>query len=1513
MRIGIDYRFLSLGPYQVTRGMGRYTQQQLREVLRADRANEYIVCCPTGADVSLIHPEVSAAPNAAIRFIPPSATRPSPGPADDDTLERAELFQAWIERSRFDLFHATTPLQLSEPVLANFDACPLVATLYDLIPLVFPARYFGREVDADRYLRAIGLLAAAQRLIAISGSARHDALSYLGIPSDRIDVAYPVADPVFRPIDGATAEARLRSLRASPRIPRRFVLSVTHFHHSKNAEMLFSAYSLLPRRLRQNLPLVLCCALDGPTASRVRAMAEGLGVGGDVIVTGMISDDELAALYSRATVVVHPSRYEGFGLPVVEAMRCGTPVITTSSSALPEVGGDAARLVDPDDARSLATAIAEVADDEGLRREMSRRGLSNTRRFSPEQLATTTLDAYRKAAAAPVAGHGGGRPRLALWSPVPPQQSGIADYTVELVDELSGSCEVEIFVDSGFAPELALAQRYPVHHFSAFARRHRQMAFDATIYQMGNSHFHWYMYGALQRHPGIVVLHDMAWSQVLFTQLQQQGDLAGFLLELGELEGADAVREFDELDNFTPAVRDRARMEFLDRHPMLGRLVECSLAQVVHFDACREELLARYPDARPHVVQMGVADPYGNRPTHEMGAARARLGLATEAFVLGTFGIVHPVKRVESCLRAVAQLLPCTPDTVLLVVGRMAGAEYEQHLRTLAAELGIEQHVRFTGHVPKDALEAHLIASDVVVNLRTPTHHHMSAIVSRAVAAAKPIVISDLPGWDFLSDACFVRIPVDDCEVDTLTATLAALAADPGLRQRLSRSARARFGLRGSCRQMASGYLQVMEAVAGTSLGERVGAAAGPQRARRWSCVDLTVTKLCEIEDFTDSRLAPVLRKLSGNTSRDPDDGRDQQLWAAAMAVRALRVSGVLAPDPAVLAVGAGLEPVLAELADQVGPVSAAEWYGTDWQSYPGDAFGAVVCGPIEGVRDLGALSVVAAALGHTLRVGGVLSLSTRFRLHGPPGGIGWPGQALLLSAYEFRRHIVEPSGLELVGELPEHVSDRTMSGRRDLRAATSGHDTLTGRASVPGPVAVVGGYVFTMAHLLFRKTKESVMTRADPAASSVPIAETMVGPGTDGGGGEWAPRVVALQERLAALDDLVLRGADEVDRLSEDAYRIGRSLSCLDQDRLALQPRLGGVLEALGRSDDRSTTAPTEPPVTAQQVADATCCDIRLTEGLKFSVMVDGGSADPITTTFVTGYCLFQELVSLMLQLVSPGDPVLDIGAHLGTFSLAAAAAGCPVLAIEASPLNVELLRASVARNGFHQVRVVSAAASDEPGSVQFCAIGPWGTVLNRPPSALSVEVPAVTVDELVFELGFPAPRFVKMDVEGSEIRAMRGMAHLLSMEDAPALLLESNGHTLGLMGATPSELLGVVEGFGYKPYLVDRARLIQVSSTDLQPRTEVDYLALKRWPATLTGWALAPPLTTDERVAMLVEDCQSQSEDCRAYIARAIADAEPSLLARPDLRAALARLAADPVETVRGAVGWWQGRAQA
>lgn len=819
MRIGVDFRILAVGGEWMNRGMGRFTQRQLAAVLAIDTANEYVIVCPPRADLSLVKEEIRQAPSVVFREWPEVEDDWVGAPDTGSLLRRDEQYQAWIAGMGIDVYHATTPFLLSEPTAADFTACPFVATFYDAIPLVFPGSYLQCWAEYDTYMRTYALLTRAARLIAISASARHDAAFYVGFPRSRIDVAYPVAEPCFRPLSPCEVDRATGALRERVYLPSRYALTVSHIHHTKNLGILLQGYSLLPPVLRRQLPLVVCCHLDKHGAAYVRRIATGLGIADDIVLTGLVTDDELSALYNAATFVVHPSRYEGFGLPVIEAMHCGTPVITTTASSLPEAAGDAALLVGPDDAVGFADAFAQLHDDPARRLAMAEQGLTHVQRFDRAQLGRATLDSYR-AAGAPAPEEAGAvrRTRLAIWTPLPPQQTGVADYSVELLNQLRTECDVEVFVDNGYLPPLDLLRRFRIASFTAFERRNIQAPFDAVLYQMGGSLFHLYMHDAVQRHPGIVVLHDLLWSCVLYAYaMGRGGGIDAFRRDVEELEGEEAVADLASFErlapNLEPDQREEALWDFLCAYPMLRRIVDSSLAQIVPFPTAAAELRRRYGNARPHTVPMGVSDPYAALPGAAAHAARARLGVSPSTLVVGVFGIVHPFKRLESCVKALAQLTAEHPDARLVIVGRALDPAYEERLRCLAASLSVSERVVLTGHVSRHDFDAHLLAVDVVVNLRFPFLQQMSATLMRAIAAGKPVVISDHPDWRFFpSDFC-MRVTSEEDEVTGLAGYLNSLADDPARREHMSAAARAYFEREGTVERMADRYLGLIHSL----------------------------------------------------------------------------------------------------------------------------------------------------------------------------------------------------------------------------------------------------------------------------------------------------------------------------------------------------------------------------------------------------------------------------------------------------------------------------------------------------------------------------------------------------------------------------------------------------------------------------------------------------------------------------------------------------------------------------
>jgi len=618
---------------------------------------------------------------------------------------------------------------------------------------------------------------------------------------------------------------------------------------------------------------------------------------------------------------------------------------------------------------------------------------------------------------------------------------------------------------------------------------------------------------------------------------------------------------------------------------------------------------------------------------------------------------------------------------------------------------------------------------------------------------------------------------------------------------------------------------------------------------------------------------------------------------------------------------------------------------------YPDDTFdGIFSSGSIEHFGLMEDVAAAAYEMGRVLKPGGVLALSTELRISGPPGGIGWENLTLLFSGENLRRYIVEATGLEPVDPLRLDVSDATMATPRDLTLALSDH---LARAGVPGAtefaewdfphlVLVQGGYVFGSVHLTLRKGERypavpnawarpserilasvreynrSLLKGASGAVPPGPAPTETTAPATPTpapvAAADWEAQVDDNDRRVGAIGKVdrtvrktltgLIAASETVDRQLLDVDRARREADDALATILGLQPELAGRRLPSGLADPELLRA----RISNSGAEGWMCSLVTLPEGPQFRVMVDPSVEDPVAGTLAKGVSDDQGVIGLMLRLVKPGELVLDVGAHLGSFSLAACAAGRKAVAVEAWPPKVELLRASAARNGFghHQLRVVNAAAADAPGTVEFCGGGPWGHLATGTDDVPAVTVPAVTLDDLLYALGTDTPSLVKIDVEGSEISAIRGMRRLLEQPSAPPLLCQSNGHTLAFYGVTPNDLLAELEGFGYRAYLVEPGRLVRVRSDEMQPGTLVDYLAVKRAPTSLQGWRVDPAMQLGERVSRIVADCTHTNPDHRAYMARALQDADPAVAAEPAVADALAVLRRDPVPAVREAAAW-------
>ncbi len=282
-----------------------------------------------------------------------------------------------------DLLHA---MAFVSPLLSGR---PSVVTVYDLSFSRYPELFR----PANRlYLRLFTRLSCkrAGAVVAISESTARDVETLLGIPRGKIIVATPGLDRRFRPLPQDAVE----TFRAEKGLPERFIMYLGTLEPRKNLVTLLKAYALVAG---DDVPTLILAGAKGWMYEGVFKAIEKLGLVDRVILPGYIPDEELPFWYNAAEVFVYPSLYEGFGLPLVEAMACGTPVIAADTSSLPEAVGDAGVLLPPTDIHAWADTISRAVADDAWRAEMSRRGIEKALDFSWERTAIQTVRAYHLA------------------------------------------------------------------------------------------------------------------------------------------------------------------------------------------------------------------------------------------------------------------------------------------------------------------------------------------------------------------------------------------------------------------------------------------------------------------------------------------------------------------------------------------------------------------------------------------------------------------------------------------------------------------------------------------------------------------------------------------------------------------------------------------------------------------------------------------------------------------------------------------------------------------------------------------------------------------------------------------------------------------------------------------------------------------------------------------------------------------------------------------------------------
>ncbi len=374
MRVGVDARLMYFQPA----GISRYTWHLLQAMAELDKDDEFIIFQHRKHRTPLI---------TQANFQRRTLYAPAHHRLEQVVLA-GELYLHPLDVLHFTDF--IPPLHRPPHFYAPFRT---VITVHDLAFLHYP--HFLTSISAAYYGQIDKAVVRADHIIVPSDHTRRDLIAQTGVPADKVSVIYEAANPGFRPLP---LEPTRTAIAAQYGIPERFALFVGTIEPRKNLAGLLQAFQYLRQKYDvPGLGLVVAGG-QGWLYEETLELVKTLKLEDVTFFLGRVPDEDLQKLYVAARCLVHPALYEGFGLPPLEAMACGTPTIVSNVSSLPEVVGDAGLLVDPRNPKEMAIAIHRLVTDDALHAELRDKGLQRAQTFSWEKAARKTLDVYRKVA-----------------------------------------------------------------------------------------------------------------------------------------------------------------------------------------------------------------------------------------------------------------------------------------------------------------------------------------------------------------------------------------------------------------------------------------------------------------------------------------------------------------------------------------------------------------------------------------------------------------------------------------------------------------------------------------------------------------------------------------------------------------------------------------------------------------------------------------------------------------------------------------------------------------------------------------------------------------------------------------------------------------------------------------------------------------------------------------------------------------------------------------------------------
>jgi len=680
-------------------------------------------------------------------------------------------------------------------------------SLYDIIPLMESTYYLNSNSVYSRfYKNKVDQFKDIDLFLAISESTSETVIKELKLQEEKVITIGTATDSKFETVEIDSFEEEDSNLPLNLKMP--YILYAGGADHRKNLERLIEAYSILDSELRNQYCLVFAGKLSESEKQFLIDHAKKFGIQDcEINFTDYVSDEDLIQLYRHCSVFIFPSWNEGFGMPVLEAMQCGAVVIGSNRSSIPDVIGFEEALFDPFNVISISEKISKALLDDEFRRKSKEISAVQKTKFSWDVTSKKAIESWELMVKTEEKRPSSmtSRLKLAFVSPVPPSQTGIADYSSDLLSELSGNYDVYVITDQTEI-EVKFRARYDIR--SSKWLKENVNNIDRVIYQMGNSPFHDHMIELSSQVPGVIVLHDFFLS-----------GLSSWRENFAEQENYWSQQLYKSHGYNALASKFEDRSQAILNYPVSFKILNSALGVIVHSEFSRELKETWYPNLD---VDMEVI-PHVRIPSQkvEKDKVRINLGFDQNDFLVCSFGHLAPTKMNMRTLTSwLSSFLGKDPHSKLIFVGENEGGSYGEELIDFIKVNNLRDRVFITGYVTEDVYQKYLAVCDLAVQLRCNSRGESSGSVLDCMNYGLPLIVN-AHGTNREINADAVELITDeftDCE---LINSLEELWRNKSKRIELGIRAKDEIQLKNAPKYCAERYTRFIEKVYSKKIKQR--------------------------------------------------------------------------------------------------------------------------------------------------------------------------------------------------------------------------------------------------------------------------------------------------------------------------------------------------------------------------------------------------------------------------------------------------------------------------------------------------------------------------------------------------------------------------------------------------------------------------------------------------------------------------------------------------------------------